>query len=283
MDRPSNVRRRGTRSPARLSAAVLAGVALLLAAPLIGSTAPSQQILSVSVTAEPSPVPGGTTTEPGSEGLSGFLGRARLPDPAGEPSSPGVRQAPLPSSLSGYQWPIRNARLTQPFGPATSGSRVVDGQPFHDGLDLATFCGDRIRAAHGGTVLAAGRRYDAYMGWLGDLTAYTARLDAKHLWITLPNVVVIDDGNGYRSMYAHLKYVAVAVGDVVDAGAYLGTEGRTGNASGCHLHYGLFSPYSVATIGIDPIVSAHMLLPSEEIARIDPLLVLPPPEDAGIH
>ena len=285
MDRPSNARRRGTRSPTRLSAAVLAGVALLLAAPLIGSTVPSQQILGVSVTAEPSPVaPRGTNLDgPGSPGTGGLPGPERRPDPAGDRSSPGVRQAPLPSSLSGYQWPIRNARLTQPFGPATSGSRIVDGQPFHDGLDLATFCGDRIRAAHGGTVLAAGRHFDAYMGWLGDLTAYTARLDAKHLWFTLPNVVVIDDGNGYRSMYAHFKYVAVAVGDVVDAGAYLGTEGRTGNASGCHVHYGLFSPYAWARIGIDPIVSAHMLLPSEEIARIDPLLVLPPPEDAGIH
>ena len=285
MNRPSNARRRGTRSPTRLSAAVLAGVALLLAAPLIGSTVPSQQILGVSFTAEPSPVASGDANgeSPRSSSPVGLPGPERRPDPAGERSSLGVRQAPLPSSLSGYQWPIRNARLTQPFGPATSGSRIVDGQPFHDGLDLATFCGDRIRAAHGGTVLAAGRRYDAYMGWLGDLTAYTARLDAKHLWITLPNVVVIDDGNGYRSMYAHLKYVAVAVGDVVDAGAYLGTEGRTGNASGCHLHYGLFSPYAATTIGIDPVVSAHMLLPSEEIARIDPRLVLPPPEDAGIR
>ncbi len=285
MDRPSNARRRGVRSRRRLSAAVLAGAAAFLAAPMIGGRVPTQQILGVSVTAEPSPVAsGGTSTErPGNSSPGGSIGRVELPDPAGERSSPGGRQAPLPSSLSGYQWPIRNARLTQPFGPATSGSRVVDGVPFHDGLDLATFCGDRIRAAHGGTVLAAGRRYDAYMGWLGDLTAYTARLDAKHLWITLPNVVVIDDGNGYRSMYAHLKYVAVAVGDVVGAGAYLGTEGRTGNASGCHLHYGLFSPYAAGTIGIDPVVSAHMLLPSEEIARIDPLLVLPPPEDAGIH
>ncbi|MEO8468370.1 MAG: M23 family metallopeptidase [Chloroflexota bacterium] len=267
-----------------MSAAVLAGAGLFLAAPLLGSSAPSQQILGASVTAEPSPVAtDGKTTAPEREGPGTSLGRRRLPDPAGERSSPGVRQAPLPSTLNGYRWPIQNARLTQPFGPATVGSRVVDGKPFHDGLDLATFCGDWIRAAHAGTVLAAGRRFDGYMGWLGDLTAYTARLDAKHLWFTLPNVVVIDDGNGYRSMYAHLRYVAVAAGDVVDAGTYLGTEGRTGNASGCHLHYGLFSPDAATTIGIDPVVSAHMLLPKEELARIDPLLVLPPPESAGIH
>ena len=284
-DQRSNARRRGARSPTRLSAAVLAGVAVLLTAPLIGSTAPQQQILGVAVMAEPSTGPSsGTNLDgSGSPGTGGLPGHLRLPDPAGERSVPAARQAPLPSSLSGYQWPILNARLTQLFGAATSGSRMVDGKPFHDGLDLATFCGDRITAAHGGTVLAAGRHFDAYMGWVGDLTAYTARLDAKHLWFTLPNVVVIDDGNGYRSMYAHLRYVAVAVGDVVAAGDFLGTEGRTGNASGCHLHYGLFSPYAAMTMDIDPIVSAHMLLPTAELARIDPLLVLPPPEDAGIQ
>ena len=283
-DGRSNARRRGDRSR-RWSAAALAGVAALLTAPLIGSTAPQQQILGVAVTAEASsrPSSGTNLNGSGSPGTGGLPGHVRLPDPAGDRSAPAARQAPPISSLNGYRWPIINARLTQPFGPATSGSRIVDGQPFHDGLDVATFCGDRIRAAHGGTVLAAGRHYDAYVGWVGDLTAYTDRLDDKHLWFTLPNVVVIDDGNGYRSMYAHLRYVAVAVGDVVDAGDYLGTEGRTGNASGCHLHYGLFSPYAAATIGIDPNVSAHMLVPSEEIARIDPLLVLPPQEDAGIH
>ncbi len=263
---------------------MLAGVAVLLAAPLIGSTAPRQQILGVAVTAEPSVSPSVTSTHDGSAATEGGLpGRIPAPDPLGDRSAPAARQAPPIGSLKGYVWPIRNARLTQPFGPAASGSRVVDGQPFHDGLDLATFCGDGIVAAHDGVVLAAGRHYDAFMGWVGDLTAYTARLDEKHLWLTLPNVIVIDDGNGYRSMYAHLRYLAVAVGDVVAAGDYLGTEGKTGNATGCHLHYGLFSPYAVDTIGIDPIVAEHMLVPTDELARIDPLLVLPPLDAGGIH
>lgn len=289
MDQWSRSPRRGGRSRRRLSAAALAGAAAILAAPLFASTAiPQQQILGIASTAEPSGDPSvgatdGPSVPPAGQGTGGLPGILRAPDPVGERSAPGTRQAPPISSLTGYAWPIRNARLTQPFGPAASGSRVVDGQPFHDGLDLATFCGDRIIAAHAGTVLAAGRHYDAYMGWLGDLTAYTERLDEKGLWFTLPNVIVTDDGNGYRSMYAHLRLVAVAVGDVVAAGTYLGTEGRTGNASGCHLHYGLFSPYAAGTIGIDPVVVAHMLLPSEELARIDPLLVLPPLEEAGIH
>ena len=160
-------------------------------------------------------------------------------------------------------------------GRSTWGSRVVDGEPFHDGLDLATFCGDRIVAAHDGVVLAAGRRYDTVMGWVGDLQPYLDRLDAKSLWSTLPIVVVIDDGNGYRSMYAHLSKAVVKKGQTVAAGDLIGYEGKTGRASGCHLHYGLFSPLELTRFGIDPGVVERMKLPAWEIARIDPLLVLP--------
>ena len=185
------------------------------------------------------------------------------------------------SSLAGYEWPLAHPRLTLPFGPSPWGSRLVDGESFHDGVDLATFCGDRIRAAHAGTVIAAGRRYDAAMGWVGDLGPYLRRLDRKHLWWELPIVVVIDDGNGYRSVYAHFGRIVVARGDVVKAGDLLGYEGMTGRASGCHLHYGLFSPYETATFRIRPDVVRRMKLPREQIARVDPLLVMPP--KAGIN
>ena len=192
---------------------------------------------------------------------------------------------PAVTSLVGYRWPLLKGRLTQPFGATRWGSRVVDGKPFHDGIDLATFCGDRIVAAHDGVVLAAGRHYDEVIGWLGDLTAYYRRLDAKKLWSTLPIVVVIDDGNGYRSMYAHFEKVVVKPGQRVRAGDLLGREGRTGNASGCHLHYGLYSPLEPTVIAIEPGVAKRMKLPRAEIARIDPLLVLPdrerPTIDAG--
>ncbi len=181
-----------------------------------------------------------------------------------------------PDQLSGYRWPLLHARVTLPFGPWHDASRIVDGKAFHDGVDLATFCGDRIGAAHDGIVVAAGRHYDSQMGWVGDLGPYFERLDAKSLWTTLPIVVVIDDGNGYRSIYAHFSKIVVKRGDVVHAGQLLGNEGRTGRASGCHLHYGLFSLEETATFGIDPTVAEHMKLPAWEIARIDPLLVLPP-------
>jgi murein DD-endopeptidase MepM/ murein hydrolase activator NlpD len=152
----------------------------------------------------------------------------------------------------------------------------VNGEPFHDGVDLATFCGDRVLVAHSGTVLAAGRRYDDTIGWVGSLTRYYHRLNTKHLWGTLPIVVVIDDGNGYRSMYAHMRAIVVKVGEQVTAGQLLGYEGQTGRASGCHLHYGLFSPWETATFAIKADVAKRMQFPPAVIARIDPLLVFPP-------
>jgi murein DD-endopeptidase MepM/ murein hydrolase activator NlpD len=152
----------------------------------------------------------------------------------------------------------------------------VNGALFHDGIDMATFCGDHVHAAHAGTVLAAGRHFDDFMGWVGDLGPYYHRLDRKHEWMTLPILVVIDDGNGYRSMYAHFERVVVHPGQHVRAGQLLGYEGATGHASGCHVHYGLFSPWETRTFRMEPAVARRLKTPRAEIARIDPLLVLPP-------
>jgi murein DD-endopeptidase MepM/ murein hydrolase activator NlpD len=203
-----------------------------------------------------------------------------IPTPSPSPTPSPVPTAPPIATLTGYQWPLPNGRLTLPFGPTAWGSRIVDGEKFHDGIDIATFCGDKVVAAHDGVVLAASRKYDTQMGWIGDLKSYFHRLDLNKLWSTLPIVVVIDDGNGYRSVYAHFSKVVVKRGDIVKAGDFLGYEGMTGRASGCHVHYSLFSPLETATFGIDPALVKKMRVPTLQIARIDPLLVLPPrPQD----
>jgi murein DD-endopeptidase MepM/ murein hydrolase activator NlpD len=183
--------------------------------------------------------------------------------------------APSPAELTGYVWPLKRGRITLPFKAIPGGSRIKDGKLFHDGIDMATFCGDRVNAAHDGVVLAAGRRFDEFVGWIGDLAPYYQVLDKKKLWDDLPNVVVIDDGNGYRSVYAHFSEVTVKPGEVVRAGHRIGFEGATGHASGCHVHYGLFSPLETKTFGVRKDLLHKLRLPKLEIARIDPLLVLP--------
>ena len=264
---------RGLVGPVAFAAVIVAGVAIARpgfgagdAGDVQGAVA-SPDLVSGAATASPAPV---AAIDPSAR-------PATRPSPtaAAAPTATPLAIPAPPETLTGYQWPLPRGRLTLGFGPSPWGSRVVDGELFHDGIDLATFCGDRIVAAHDGTVLAAGRRYDAMMGWVGDLQPYLDRLEKKKLYGTLPIVVVMDDGNGYRSVYAHFGKLKVKKGQVVKAGQLLGWEGATGRASGCHLHYGLFSPLETATFGIDKDVVKRMKLPDQQIARIDPLLVLP--------
>ena len=54
------------------------------------------------------------------------------------------------------------------------------------------------------------------------------------------NHVIIDHGNGLKTLYAHLEYLDVKKGDVVTQGTVLGKMGRSGNvrgATGIHLHF----------------------------------------------
>ena len=199
---------------------------------------------------------------------------ARATDANG-PRAADQRHAPPIASLTGYVWPIQQGRISLPFKAIPGGTRIKDGKLFHDGVDMASFCGAPVGAAHAGVVLAAGRRFDEQAGWLGDLTAYFQILDVRKMWRDLPIVVVIDDGNGYRSIYAHFRDVTVRVGQRVKAGQLIGHEGATGHASGCHVHYGLFSPHETKTFGVRADILRRLKVPKFEIARIDPLAVLP--------
>ncbi|HEY2887290.1 MAG TPA: M23 family metallopeptidase, partial [Candidatus Limnocylindrales bacterium] len=228
----------------------------------------------------PSPEPAGavaqaTATPPAATsapGVAQILTIAALPGHGRQPRP----VAPAPSTLTGYVWPLPKGRITNGFGPSWFGDNWVGGARFHDGMDIATYCGDRIVAAHAGVVLAAGRKVDPVMGWIGSLAPSVTRRDKYGLWGELPIVIVIDDGNGYRSIYAHFSQVVVKVGQVIRAGQFIGYEGRTGFATGCHLHYGLFSPYTTDRFGLRADVAKRTKLPLFEIARINPLLVLPP-------
>jgi len=54
------------------------------------------------------------------------------------------------------------------------------------------------------------------------------------------NHVIIDNGNGLKTLYGHMEYLEVKVGDVVSQGQVIGKMGRTGNVrgkTGIHLHF----------------------------------------------
>ena len=144
--------------------------------------------------------------------------------------------------LTGYRWPLppagsrcRSVRRRGARGSSTA-SRSTTASTSR--RSVATGSWPRTTASSWPRAATTTRR------WAGSATCsrYLDRLDAKSLWTTLPIVVVIDDGNGYRSIYAHFSRSSVKKGQRSHGRRLLGYEGQTGRASGCHLHYGLFSP-----------------------------------------
>jgi len=109
--------------------------------------------------------------------------------------------------------------LTSPYGSRIS---PFTGRPdFHSGIDLAARKGDTVHAAGDGIVTFAGRF---------PLSRNPA------LW-RLGNVVVINHGDRYLTIYAHLNGISVRSGASVVRGARVGTVGNTGWSTSPHLHY----------------------------------------------
>jgi murein DD-endopeptidase MepM/ murein hydrolase activator NlpD len=84
---------------------------------------------------------------------------------------------------------------------------------FHEGIDVMAEAGTMIRAAAGGVVV-----YSDFHPQYG-------------------NMIEIDHGNDLISRYAHASKRLVRVGEVVLRGAKIGEVGRTGRATGTHLHF----------------------------------------------
>ncbi len=84
----------------------------------------------------------------------------------------------------------------------------------HLGIDLAANLGDNIYAADGGVVVYAGANSYGY-----------------------GNMVMIDHGTGFQTLYAHLSAIFVQCGNNVTQGQVIGAAGATGHASGPHLHF----------------------------------------------
>ncbi len=104
-----------------------------------------------------------------------------------------------------FIWPV----LGQPH--TISGNTFSPG---HLGVDMTAQEGDIIMAADHGVVTFAGWSQYGY-----------------------GNMVQIDHGNGYVTLYAHLTTYFVRMCQVVSRGDQIGTAGNTGNSFGAHLHF----------------------------------------------
>jgi len=101
-----------------------------------------------------------------------------------------------------FVWPT-NGKISQGFAW------------YHKGIDIANKAAPGVLAADSGTVIVA--------GW-PDGYGYGNR-------------VILDHGNGYRTLYAHLSSVYVSSGQTVRRGDTIGKMGSTGRSTGTHLHF----------------------------------------------
>lgn len=113
----------------------------------------------------------------------------------------------------GFIWPLPSAgRVTTEFGADQWVNGVFSSG--HKGIDIAIAGGTPIYAAHNGTVAATTGHW------------------------SYGNVVMIDNGDGISTLYAHMQSAAiVSVGQTVTQGQVIGYVGSTGNSSGNHLHF----------------------------------------------
>lgn len=110
-------------------------------------------------------------------------------------------------SSAGFAWPIRGG-ISQYFSW------------YHPGIDITDPVGTPIVAATSGVV--SGASSGTWDGGYG-------------------NSVYIDNGNGYRTHYAHMADIYVSVGQSVVGGkTVIGTVGMTGRTTGPHVHFEVY-------------------------------------------
>jgi len=139
--------------------------------------------------------------------------------------SPQVPTTKPPHKLKGYRWPVREGgQLAAYYDWDRTGRFMVDGRRIHDGIVITWFEGAAVKAAHAGRVVAVGRDWARHIGYDGTLNEYYERLERKKRKDTLG--VVVDDGNGYLSVYTELKNLRVKKGDKVKPTTIIGEMSR---------------------------------------------------------
>lgn len=127
-----------------------------------------------------------------------------------------AKPAPVQYLASGQKEKFDIADLgTSQFGWPASGLMAQYFSWYHPGLDISNISGGPIRASDSGTVTVA--------GW-PDASGYGNR-------------VILDHGNGYTTLYAHMSSIYVSPGQKISKGEVLGMMGSTGRSTGTHLHF----------------------------------------------
>lgn len=115
-----------------------------------------------------------------------------------------------------------NGILSQDYGETAFAKNGYRGK-LHNGVDIAAPLGTEIAAAEKGRVVAT-----------GDQDQYCRRG-------AYGKFIVIEHENNLTTLYGHLSRIAVKKGDIVNRGQLIGYVGRTGYATGPHLHLTVYA------------------------------------------
>ncbi len=126
-------------------------------------------------------------------------------------SVPGVTGG---TSAQGWITPVPYYTLTSPFGMRLH--PLLGIYRMHNGVDMSCDAMTPIYASRSGYVT---------------VTAYQEE--------GAGNYVQLNHGDGYRSIYMHMTYYIVSMGEYVEQGQVIGYVGSSGLSSGNHLHFGI--------------------------------------------
>jgi murein DD-endopeptidase MepM/ murein hydrolase activator NlpD len=134
------------------------------------------------------------------------------------------------------QWLVptiaRGASGTSPTSQSACPGGAVGGGGFVWPADSHSLSGNDYWSGHLGIDIAAGAGASVYAADSGVVTMATGGYNYGY-----GNVIQIDHGNGYATVYAHLSAIFVSGCQSVSAGQQIATSGATGNAQGAHLHF----------------------------------------------
>ena len=110
-------------------------------------------------------------------------------------------------------WPVMG-RISSSYGWRIH--PISNEREFHKGVDIAVPNGSKIRAVAGGRVIQS--------GWINGFG----------------KTIVIDHGQGIKTLYGHNSRIMVSAGRRIKIGQVIALAGSTGASTGSHLHFGLF-------------------------------------------
>ncbi|MBP8122497.1 MAG: peptidoglycan DD-metalloendopeptidase family protein [Caldilineaceae bacterium] len=130
---------------------------------------------------------------------------------------PGGQKTFVTRQVAVYNGPIPQGAFkgTGSFAWPASGQVTQQYWSGHPAVDIGAFIGAPVKAADSGYVIAASGGWNDGYG----------------------NMVLIDHGNGFVSLYSHLSSIFVRQGESVGMGQQVGAVGNTGNSTGPHLHF----------------------------------------------